>query len=629
MSSFDTTGTSPVWIRDGFRCRDTIGPRAITAQRLHARFATSMNSNSSRSPTSQYPRVSWFDLGRMILNAGTLPRPRWWPLGVDFAGALASIGAALLFYQWSGARPLWLDEQMIAINLRERGLASLAGPLSLGQSAPFGWLALQRAVILVMGTSERPLRLVPLVFGVGTLATAVWIGRRWMGPIGAAVLVLLCSFGQWLSFYALELKHYSADTFWALFLPALCAWAAESPDDSKDRARRVLMWWTAAAIGQWFANGALLVVPACAAVLLAMITRRAGWRVAAGLAGCGALWLASFGLHYLVAMRHSLASAYLNDYWAFALPPLAGGWSGTLHWLATQFEPFAVKPGGAQLWAMFWLAAASGFVLLMRARPALGLTLAMIPLCALVFAAVRLVPLYERLSLWVVPALYVGIAFSADSSVRRGHGAFVRRNWIALSVAVALASVAFPACSDIVYRGKNSMRDRPFASNHQLDDRTAVRWLLMKHMPGDALITTHLSLPAVWWYGGMTFSNPGRDDSGQPERSPILEAHAATGSECLRATGLREALQGRRRAIVYLGFRFDDEPKGFDDLLLASLRELGTMTAAGRFAELNFAAVFDLGVPTAAPPPIARDQDSGHAPGRANGCLTLRPAARW
>ena len=32
-------------------------------------------------------------------------------------------------------------------------------------------------------------------------------------------------------------------------------------------------------------------------------------------------------------------------------------------------------------------------------------------------AVLRLVPLYERLSLWFVPALYLGVALFADSAV--------------------------------------------------------------------------------------------------------------------------------------------------------------------------------------------------------------------
>ena len=51
------------------------------------------------------------------------------------APALAVVGAALLVIQWSHGRMLWLDEEMIAINIRDRSLAALAGRLSLGQAA--------------------------------------------------------------------------------------------------------------------------------------------------------------------------------------------------------------------------------------------------------------------------------------------------------------------------------------------------------------------------------------------------------------------------------------------------------------------------------------------------------------
>ena len=42
-----------------------------------------------------------------------------------------------------------------------------------------------------------------------------------VGPAGAAVLMLLCSIGQWFSHYPFEVKHYTSDIFWALLLPAL------------------------------------------------------------------------------------------------------------------------------------------------------------------------------------------------------------------------------------------------------------------------------------------------------------------------------------------------------------------------------------------------------------------------
>src|SRR5579864_1106324 len=60
---------------------------------------------------------------------------------------IAVVSGALVVYQWAVARPLWLDEELIALNIRERGLLSLGGRLSFGQSAPYGWLALERLVV--------------------------------------------------------------------------------------------------------------------------------------------------------------------------------------------------------------------------------------------------------------------------------------------------------------------------------------------------------------------------------------------------------------------------------------------------------------------------------------------------
>src|SRR5262245_8590138 len=154
---------------------------------------------------------------------------------------------------------LWLDEEMIAINIRDRGFAELAGKLSLEQAAPYGWLVLERATFLTFGPAERALRFFPFFFGVALLGVAVWVGSRWLTAAGASALVFLCAAGQGVSFYARELKHYSADTCFGLLLPALAVWAVERD--------RVLVWWIVAALAQWFSNGALFVAPACVLVM--------------------------------------------------------------------------------------------------------------------------------------------------------------------------------------------------------------------------------------------------------------------------------------------------------------------------------------------------------------------------
>ena len=167
---------------------------------------------------------------------------------------VAAAAITIDIYQWRAALPLWVDEEAIALNVRDRSIGDLAGSLWLGQSAPFGWLVLERMAMAILGSGETALRAVPLLFGIATIGVAVWAGRRWMGQIAAFVFVVLCWIGPWLSHYRFEVKHYTADVLFGLLLPALAAWAIEA-DRPTDRARRVWLWWIAAAIGHWFANG--------------------------------------------------------------------------------------------------------------------------------------------------------------------------------------------------------------------------------------------------------------------------------------------------------------------------------------------------------------------------------------
>jgi MFS family permease len=556
---------------------------------------------------------------------------------------IALIGAGLEVARWMSARPLWLDEEMIALNVRERPLADLAGPLWLAQSAPFGWLAVQRLVVLTLGTGERALRLVPATFGIGTLAAAVWIGRRWMSPAGAVVLVLLCSFGQWISFYALELKHYSADTFWALLLPALGAWVIEIrteasvQESSVMERRRVLVWWSAAALGQWFGNGALLVTPACVLVLLVWSWREHGWQGASKFALIGLVWLVSFGLHYVLVLRHALASEYLQHYWSFAVPPASTGLDGTLAWLAGRLEPLAIKPGGTGLWWTFWLTAAAGFALTTRRAGgrALGILLATVPLSAFLLAALRIVPLFERVSLWVVPALYAGVALFADNAVWLARDAYIRRSLMRLALAAVVAYVGFRLCSDILVRGVDDLQlGHSAQSNHRLDDRTGVRWLMDQRRPGDVLMTTRLALPALWWYGGIPLSNSDSEGGRTPDGNPILEVgYKPRGLDC-GGNELGQALRDQRRVLVYFGFRFDDVPNGFDDLLLRSLGEVGITRMLRQFSDAGRAAVIDLRVPLPALQvhpiielrPAAEPSTSA---ARLDGCVVVQQARRW
>lgn len=551
-------------------------------------------------------REAWTDLARAGSGWGQ----------VDPSVVVGALLAALLVALWARAQPLWLDEEMIAVNLRDRTMGDLvAGPLWLGQSAPVGWLAVQRGVVLAIGDGERALRLQPLLYGLGTILVAWGIGRRWMNRAGRVVLVLLAGAGPWLVYHAAEMKPYSGDAFWALALAALAVWTLEGASDgvvpSPSRARA---WWIAAACGLWFANGAIFVAPACALLIVGAAWRGGGWPHAVRAGAPGLVWLASFGAVYALSLRHTQGSAYLQAYWAFAMPPAEASLAARATWIADRLRGLAEKPAGSSLGWIFWLAAVAGCIVA-RAR-VLALVTALLPISAIALVGLRVVPLFERLSLWIVPALYVGIALLVDRGAAMTPA--IRRTAASRVVWLVVLIGGGVVAADVVVEGLRVVRAGLTArDNHQLDDRGAMAWLLSQRQPGDLIATTHLALPAVWWYGGVPLT-AAADSGGAFDGTPILEiGHSLEAGDCARMP-LAGALGDRRRVLVLLGFRFDDVPRDFDQRLLDELSRFGAILAMREFGPAGRALVVER----------AGDRGLGGSVST-EGCLVAKVARRW
>jgi hypothetical protein len=557
-----------------------------------------------------------------LLNLILRTRIYYWP-----ANLLALLGAGTLIHWWRIARPMWVDEEMIALNFRDRSLLDLAGPLWLDQSSPLGWLVLERLALFTFGSSERALRALPVLFGIGTLGVALWIGRRWMTPLGAAILVALCAVGPWLVFFTLELKHYSADACWALLLPALAAWAIE-PNSTERLTRRVTMWWIAAAVGSWLSNGATFVAPACAAVLLGKSWQQGGWRAAARSALPGAGWLISFGVLYWLALRHALGNSYLQTYWSAAFPPLSSGFVGTLGWLLKWLASFAAKPVGTAHWVLFWIATISGFAFAIARGRAPGLPLALVPVSMLALGILRVVPPAERLAVWAVPALYAGVALCGDASFWLARRSQSRWRLAGLACSACAASIAVVMAIDIVRNGKIELEAKPL-SNYRLDDRRSIRFLQTMRRPGDAVLTTHFGLAGLWWYGPVKISGP--DGGSHLDGSRIFEvSHVALEADCDQWKREVDTLfKDIRGVVVYLGFRMNVEPPGFDKLVLDELGRRGALVGYRGYAEASHVAAYDFTRPPSGAFTLPFVEPESGAIPPLSGCVAIRPARRW
>jgi hypothetical protein len=209
-------------------------------------------------------------------------------------------------------------------------------------------------------------------------------------------------------FFTLELKQYSSDVCWALFVPALAAWALEA--DGRDRVmRRIAVWWTVAAMGSWLSNGATFVAPACAVIVVSRTWQKYGMRDGVSRRFWNRLArLLRRALHARAAPRHG--QRVPQELLGFAYPPVSEGVFETLRWVGRWVQSFALKPVGTEHWAMFWAATLAGFVYATAKHGTFGLLFASVPLSALTLGMLHVVPPFERLGCGACPRLYVGLA---------------------------------------------------------------------------------------------------------------------------------------------------------------------------------------------------------------------------
>jgi len=159
-----------------------------------------------------------------------------------------------------------------------------------------------------------------------------------------------------------------------------------------------------------------------------------------------------------------------------------------------------------------------------------------------------------------------------------------------------------------------------------MNDRAGVRWLMQRYRPGDALISTHLGWPAVWWYGNLSLGDSQIASGVGPGGSRLRKVNYAEIGPSCQQDDLANTVRSSRRVLFYLGFR--DVPEGFDDLLIRRLVALGGPGEFERFSGLSIAGVIDLTGPPGQPPSdLWRPGDPPVK--RLDGCVMIAPARRW
>ena len=322
--------------------------------------------------------------------------------------AFVVIGVVLRGWQYLAQVSLWLDEIALARNILDLPLVDLlTKPLLYGQSAPRGFLLVEKLSTLAFGSGELALRLFPQLAGIAALVGFWRVSLRVLTGVGPAVAVAIFALAQQLVWFSSQVKQYSSDVAVAVLLLGLTL-DLLSPEVSRRR-----VWGTAlaGAVAAWFSHAALIVLTSLGAYLLWRRVRGRGLAPAA-LAPVLTLW----GGSVLVAALTGLASVtpetreYLKEFWAAGLLPSSFAEAARSLWpLGSYLWAFVlllISPA-APVYAVFGIVGLWG---LCRRRPDEAAVLLAPVAGALLAAVARQYPFNGRLILYLLPTFLIGTA---------------------------------------------------------------------------------------------------------------------------------------------------------------------------------------------------------------------------
>jgi hypothetical protein len=319
------------------------------------------------------------------------------------AWGVALAGLALRLQDF-GRYGFWNDEAWVALVTRVATPEQFWLALSI---TPIGWAALLKLVSAFPGPPEVTLRLLPLGFGLLTLWTAYRVGVRLAGGAAGVLALVAVAFEPYSVAYSRVLKHYTAETWFALlaFLTAIRF-------AQRGRTRDLVALALVLGLGVPFANSQLFLAPPLLVAAFAVVLARRQWRAAAGVALAGALvaaWdAACFAVLLMPRMLPSLA-----EYWQQSYVPL-GGVAEAAAFIGRSLVVL-MGPAGTPATVVLASAALVALLVAVPAARVAGLALLLLVVELATLSALRRVPLNEpRVMLFLTTLLLVLGATALD-----------------------------------------------------------------------------------------------------------------------------------------------------------------------------------------------------------------------
>jgi hypothetical protein len=330
-------------------------------------------------------------------------------------------GLGLRAWQYLANNSLFVDEAALARNIIDRPVRGLFAGLDYAQSAPLGFLLVEKAAAAVLGTSEYGLRAFPLTCGVAALFLFWSVARRILTGWTETFAVGLFSLGVPFIYFSSLVKQYSSDVAVAILM-LLASIEIRQRGVTRGRA------WLLGALGAaavWFSQPALFVVAGIGLAFLALSWSERDYTARRALIGTWILWGASSIASGVWALQNVTAAdrAFYRWIWSEGFMPMPPQSASDAAWLFRKllwaFGTFGsgmgqMHGGLGYRWSLvFLLVMIVGFWALWKTRRDVALFLTLPLVIAVIASALNLYPFTARLLAFLLPGLLLATAAGA------------------------------------------------------------------------------------------------------------------------------------------------------------------------------------------------------------------------
>lgn len=217
---------------------------------------------------------------------------------------LTATGILIRVVLYGANKPFWTDEAQLALNLRARSLVELFGPLDYCQSAPPGFLLIEKILLVAFGDEEYVYRLFPFIAGVGSQVLFWRLAKCILSKEAVPLAVGLFAFSEPLIRYSCELKQYSLDVLCGVIL----LYTGLKAITALDGRHRLTLLGIAGLITPWFSYSSAMLMAANSLMALVAFLNAKLWKRVLIVILISALWLASCYAVYSLTLQHLLSN---------------------------------------------------------------------------------------------------------------------------------------------------------------------------------------------------------------------------------------------------------------------------------------------------------------------------------